>query len=309
LAGRIRHVHGDLHLANIATIDGVPTPFDCLEFDEDLATTDILYDIAFLLMDLWDRGLRHEANIVLNRYLDRSEPDEGGITLLPLFMAIRATIRAHVLAAQGMRGAADDGRLRARAAEYLELARTLITGGPARLIAIGGLSGTGKSTLARALGGAIGVPPGARVLRSDVLRKRMTGVKPETRLPPSAYTAATSHAVYEELGQLARQALAEGWTVIADAMFGQPVERDAILAIAGQAECRFDGIWLTLPDDRRIDRVRARPVDASDADAAVAIAQSAAHVPAPTNWKTLETTEEAKVMIRQAYTLLGLPEL
>ena len=304
-AGRIRHVHGDLHLANIATINGVPTPFDCLEFDEQLATTDILYDIAFLLMDLWDRGLRHEANIVFNRYLDRSGPDEDGIALFPLFMAVRASIRAHVLAAQAARESGD-GQAATRAAEYLDLASTLISGGPARLIAIGGLSGTGKSTLARALGGAIGAPPGARILRSDVLRKRMAGVEPETRLPVSAYTASASHAVYEELGRLAGQALAAGRAVIANAMFSQPAERDAIAATSARAACRFDGIWLELPDDGRVDRVRARPVDASDADVQVAIAQSVAHVRPPANWKTLETAGETTGVVRKACDLLGL---
>jgi aminoglycoside phosphotransferase family enzyme/predicted kinase len=305
LAGRIRHVHGDLHLANIATVDGVPTPFDCLEFDEQLATTDILYDVAFLLMDLWERGLRHEANVVLNRYLDCSGPDEGGIALIPLFMAVRASIRAHVLVAQAAREPGD-GRAGTRAVEYLDLASTLIRGDPARLIAIGGLSGTGKSTLARALGGAIGAPPGARILRSDVLRKRMAGVELETRLPASSYTAFSSHAVYEELGRLAGQALAAGRTVIADAMFSQPAERDAIAATSARAACRFDGIWLELPDDGRVDRVRARPIDASDADAQVASAQSAAHVPPPANWKTLETVGETAGVVRKAHDLLGL---
>jgi aminoglycoside phosphotransferase family enzyme/predicted kinase len=304
-AGRIRHVHGDLHLANIATINGVPTPFDCLEFDEQLATTDILYDIAFLLMDLWDRGLRHEANVVLNRYLDRSAADEDGVALIPLFMAVRASIRAHVLAAQAAREPGD-GQAATRAVEYLDLANTLIRGGPARLIAIGGLSGTGKSTLARALGGAVGAPPGARILRSDVLRKRIAGVEPETRLPASVYTASASHAVYQELDRLAGQALVAGRAVIADAMFNQSAERDAIATVAGGAACCFDGIWLELPDDGRVDRVRARSIDASDADAQVAIAQSAAHVPSPTDWKPLETAGETTEVVRKACGLLGL---
>src|SRR3546814_14610791 len=98
-AGRIRHVHGDLHLADIATIGGVPTPFDCLEFDAELATTDVLYDLAFLLMDLWQRGLRREANMMFNRYLDHSPEDEGAVGLLALFMRVRACIRAPVSAA------------------------------------------------------------------------------------------------------------------------------------------------------------------------------------------------------------------
>ena len=93
----MRRVHGDLHLRNICLIDGRPTLFDCLEFDEDLATTDVLYDLAFALMDLWHRGARDQANILFNRYLDATG-DDAGIALLPLFMAVRAAVRAHVTA-------------------------------------------------------------------------------------------------------------------------------------------------------------------------------------------------------------------
>jgi hypothetical protein len=185
--GRIRHVHGDLHLGNIALIDGEPTMFDCIEFDADLATNDVLYDLAFLLMDLWERGMRHEANVVFNYYLDRSPEDEAALALLPLFMSVRATIRAHVMAVQAADRHGDNAASRAR--DYLMLAGQLMEGGAPRLLAIGGLSGTGKSTLARSIGGGIGRAPGARILRSDVLRKRLAGVTPETRLDGSAYSA------------------------------------------------------------------------------------------------------------------------
>lgn len=306
-AGRIRHVHGDLHLANIATVDGVPTPFDCLEFDEDLATTDILYDIAFLLMDLWAMDLRHEANVVLNRYLDRVEEDEDGIALIPLFMAVRASIRAHVLAAKAMADPRDP-HTAAQACRYLDLAGTLIRTIPPRLVAIGGLSGTGKSTLARALGGTVGAPPGARILRTDVLRKRMAGVTPETRLPASAYTASASRNVYGTLERLAGQTLVAGHAVIADAVFSQPAERDAIAALARWVRCPFNGIWLSLPDDGRVARVRERAPDASDADAQVAIAQSASPLTPPAHWDVLATAGEVAGVVRRARALLDLPE-
>lgn len=145
--GRVRHCHGDLHLGNIAVLDGTPVPFDCLEFDPDLATSDVLYDLAFVVMDLWARGLRHAANVVANAYLDASPDDEAGFALLPMLIGVRATVRAHVLAAAG---AADDAR------GYLDLALAVIEPQPPRLLAIGGASGTGKSTRARALGGDLG---------------------------------------------------------------------------------------------------------------------------------------------------------
>ena len=96
-AGKVRRCHGDLTLRNIAMIDGEPTPFDCLEFDEALATIDVLYDLAFVLMDLWHRSRGDLANALLNRYLDVADESDG-LALLPLFIAMRAIIRAHVTA-------------------------------------------------------------------------------------------------------------------------------------------------------------------------------------------------------------------
>src|SRR4029079_7761867 len=98
-SGRVRRCHGDLHARNIVLIDGTPTLFDAIEFDESIATIDILYDFAFLLMDLWERGLRREANRLLNRYI-WAAPDEtgelAGLAALPLFLALRASVRAKV---------------------------------------------------------------------------------------------------------------------------------------------------------------------------------------------------------------------
>ncbi|AOH83143.1 aminoglycoside phosphotransferase [Sphingomonas panacis] len=271
-AGRIRHCHGDLHLANIVLLDGVPTPFDCLEFDAELATIDVLYDLAFLLMDFWARGLRREAGIVANRYLDLSAADESGIALVPFYMSVRASIRAHVLAAQAARtGAADDFD---QARRYLALARDMLVAVPPRLVAIGGLSGSGKSTLARSVGGEIGVAPGARVLRSDVVRKRLAGVGPEQRLDPAQYTEESSRLVYAELRRLAGEALGAGQSVIVDAVFSDPAEREAIADVAALCGVGFHGFWLDVPEAERVRRIEARGPDASDANGDVARRQS-----------------------------------
>ena len=96
-AGKVRLCHGDLHLRNICLLDGKPTLFDCLEFSESLASIDVLYDLAFLVMDLEYRGLAQLANRVFNRYLDRSGEDDG-LAAMPLFLSLRAAIRAHVTA-------------------------------------------------------------------------------------------------------------------------------------------------------------------------------------------------------------------
>jgi aminoglycoside phosphotransferase family enzyme/predicted kinase len=274
--GRVRHGHGDLHLSNIAVLDGTPVPFDCLEFDPELAIADVLYDLAFLLMDLWARGLRHEANVVVNAYLDASSDDENGFALLPVFLSVRATVRAHVLAAAG-----DVDEARA----YLLLALSLLEPQQAQIVAIGGGSGTGKSTRARSWGGDLGVAPGARILRSDVLRKRLAGVPTLTRLPALAYTPQMSARVYAELGRLAAADLAGGMSVIADAVFGSDDERADIASVAAQVGAEFSGIWLELDEQTRIARIEGRGPDASDATTDVARAQTRALRPPGPPWR------------------------
>lgn len=286
-SGRIRHAHGDLHLANIALIDGKPTLFDCLEFSSELATIDTLYDLAFLLMDLWHRDLRTEANIVFNRYLDLSLQDEDGLALMPLFLSVRATIRAHVLAAQAMRPGCDRA-LADHARSYLHLALALLQAVPPRLIAIGGLSGTGKSSLARALGGGVGRAPGARVLRNDVLRKRLAGLTPETRLPRSSYSNDAARRVYNEADRLALLALRSNQSVIADGVFAQHENRAGIEAVALEAGVSFVGLWLEATPEIRLGRVSGRGADASDADLAVARAQTELDIGNLGSWQRIE---------------------
>ncbi|MGW0039565.1 bifunctional aminoglycoside phosphotransferase/ATP-binding protein [Gordonia sp. NPDC003376] len=295
-AGRVRHGHGDLHMGNIAVIDGEPVPFDCLEFDAEMATTDVLYDIAFLVMDLWARGLRHEANVVINTYLDLSPDDEDGFALMPILLSVRATVRAHVGAAAG---AIDHAR------DYLDLALAFTDPEPARLIAIGGGSGTGKTTVARAVGGDLAPAPGARILRSDVLRKRLAGVSAETRLPASGYTPEMGARVYAELNRLAGDDLTAGMSVIADAVFGRAVHREAIEAVADGCGCGFVGIWLELDEAERISRIEARGADASDADAAVARRQTQSLQAPGTEWAHIDAGAGSLDRIRRE---LGRPE-
>ena len=164
----------------------------------------------------------------------------------------------------------------AEAARYLALARELFAAAPARLVAIGGLSGSGKTTLAYRLAPTLGRPPGARVVRSDVLRKRATGLAPEVRLPPDAYTAASRAAVYGALEAEARLCLTAGQAVVADAVFGGGAERSAIEGVARSCAVAFDGLWLEAPLDVLTARVAVRTGDASDATPEVVRAQHAA---------------------------------
>lgn len=283
-AGLVRRGHGDLHLGNIALIDGRPVPFDALEFDPLVASGDVLYDLAFLLMDLWERDLKAAANIVLDRWLadTRRVEDLDALAALPLFLSLRAAIRAKVTAA---RPTAASGRAArdAAAQKYCRLACGLIAPAPPVLVAIGGLSGTGKSAAARALAPDIAPAPGAVVLRTDVLRKALSGVDEQTRLPAGAYTEAVTARVYAELAARTRRALAAGHSVVADAVFARPDERAAIAEAARAAGVPFAGLFLTADLATRLVRVGGRTADASDADAAIVRRQEAYDL-GPLDW-------------------------
>lgn len=261
--GETRHCHGDLTLRNICVIDGAPTPFDCIEFSDELATIDVLYDLAFLLMDLCRIKQGGLANLALNRYLDwRDETD--GLGLLPFFMSLRATIRAHIGAAQNK---PDEAR------RYFDLGRELAKRNAPRLIAIGGYSGSGKSTVAAALAPLIGAPPGARTLSSDRLRKRLHRAEPTRRLPKEAYASEVSARVYSEMMIEAGRCARAAWPVIVDAVFDRPESRAEIERIAREAGAPFDGFWLDVDISARIARVETRRDDPSDATPEVLLAQ------------------------------------
>ncbi|MFY9684563.1 MAG: AAA family ATPase [Pseudolabrys sp.] len=267
-AGLVRRCHGDLHLGNVVLIEGKPILFDAIEFDDRIATGDVLYDLAFLLMDLTERGLRPAANIVFNRYLVETQRvhDLDALAALPLFMSVRAAIRAKVTAARHKRSDARE-KLSRDARSYADLARELLKPAKTRLIAVGGLSGTGKSLLARALASEIMPVPGAVVLRSDVERKAMFGVAETETLPKSAYAAEATAKVYAALAAKARRVVAAGCSVIVDAVFAQPGERADIAKAADSAD--FSGLFLTTDLQSRLERIGTRTNDASDANAAV----------------------------------------
>jgi len=274
--GYVRRIHGDLHLGNIVLIDGQPVLFDAIEFSDIIATGDVFYDLGFLLMDLVERGLPLSANTVLNRYLVKTQ--EAGnldaLATLPFFLSMRAAIRAKVTAARLERAKAPDRESIASSARaYFTFARRAIAPPPAQLVAVGGLSGTGKSKLARALAPQVAPIPGAVVVRSDVERKAMFGVGETEKLPADAYTAAVTDRVYATLADKARRILAAGHSVIVDAVFAQPQERAAMTAAAKAANVPLRGLFLTADLATRLARVGNRARDASDADAAVAQAQ------------------------------------
>ncbi len=273
-AGLVRRCHGDLHLRNICVIDGRPRLFDCIDFNDAISCIDTIYDLAFLLMDLERRGLRGFANLVLNRYQQRRD-DLEGLAALPLFLSMRAAVRAKVSVSMTLSQSDTKAKnvLLEDARAYEAAARAYLHPAPPRLIAIGGLSGTGKTQLARALAPELGAAPGALHLRSDVLRKKLAGVDDLTRLPSDAYTARASDKVYAELLVHARTALAAGRAVVADAVYAKAGERTAIEALATDLGVPFMGLWLEASENVLLQRVTQRTGDASDATASVVRAQ------------------------------------
>lgn len=305
-AGFVRHCHGDLHLRNIVVLDGRAVLFDAIEFDPGFAEIDVLYDLAFLVMDLQYRGLERLASIVLNRYLDVTG-DAGGLPAMPLFLSMRAAIRSHIDAvAAANQSCADTGRaLAERARQYLRLALSFLQPVPPRLVAIGGLSGSGKSRLARELAPLLGGIPGARVVRTDSTRKRLAGVSLATRLAPQDYSAEMGRRTYQAVYDEAATALAAGRAVIADAVFADPEERQAIAHIAADAGVQFDGIWLRAAPHLLEQRVSGRRNNVSDATPEVVRLQLAfelGHI----DWHLLDSSGEGEETLQAAVALLGL---
>ncbi len=306
--GLVRHVHGDLHLGNIVLLDGEPVPFDCLEFDEELATIDVLYDLAFLLMDLLARELPEAANACLGAWAD-ARLDDRGLGLLPLLIAVRSTIRAKVegLTALQVDGTAAIAEHRAAAARYLELAgRVLRPRGPC-LVAIGGRSGTGKSSVARALAPGLGTPPGAPILRSDVIRKRLYGISLTRRLPEEAYAPEVSERVFEAIAERAGRLLQGGCAVVCDAVYGLAEQRARVAEVARRAGVPFTGLWLEAPEKVLEARVAARSGDASDADVTV-VRRQAERVTPPVpaeGWQRVPAGDRLDRVIAYARNAIG----
>lgn len=302
--GFVRHCHGDLILRNICVLDGRPVLFDCLEFDAVLAQVDVLYDLAFLLMDLAHRKHRDFANRLFNRYAD-AEPQGRAVALVPFFMAVRAAVRAHVTAAQAREAEPQGGGpLSSEALAYLGLAGTLLAPAPAMLVTVAGFSGSGKSTLAAALAPSLGASPGARILSSDRTRKRLFGVAAEQKLPADAYRPEVSKAVYDALYREATEVLAGGLSVVLDGVFAREEDRAAAEAVALGAGVPFTGLWLEAPGADLARRVTARRGDPSDADAAVVEAQLAAGR-GTLNWPVIDASIGPDAVLRRASAVLG----
>ncbi len=307
--GLIRRIHGDLHLGNVVLLDGRPMLFDAVEFNDLIASGDLLYDLAFLLMDLAERGLRPAANVVFNRYLvETGRPEDlAALAALPLFLSMRAAIRAKVGAARvAYVGPQEKPAVEASARQYFDFACRLIAPTSPALIAIGGLSGTGKSVLARALAPELGPAPGAVVLRSDIERKALFGKREQEKLGAQAYAPLVTARVLATLADKARRVLAAGHSVVVDAVFSKPQERELVERSASVLGVPFRPLFLQSDLPTRVARAGTREPDASDADAAVVRKQESYDL-GPLTWPRVdasgtpeETLARARAFLRTA---------
>jgi aminoglycoside phosphotransferase family enzyme/predicted kinase len=299
-SGYVRRCHGDLHLRNIVLLEDRPTLFDGVEFHDEISCIDVEYDLAFLLMDLWHRGLPRHANVVWNRYLSQTD-DFSGLPLLPLFLSCRAAVRAKTGATAA--SLESDGRRRRElddvARTYLAMAGQLLHPPGPVLVAVGGFSGSGKSTLAAALAPSVGGAPGAVVLRSDEIRKRLCGVTPLEPLGPAGYTAAVSERVYRRLIESATDILRSGHSVIVDAVYGRPGDRRTVERVAERSSVPFVGLWLDAPLSMLVERATGRRNDPSDADAEVIRTQWSQDT-RPLEWPHLDAARSSESVLQSA---------
>ena len=288
--GMVRRCHGDLHLANIVQIGRKPVLFDAIEFDPAIASIDVLYDLSFTLMDLLRYKRRTEANILLNRYLTTTLNENlDGLATLPLFMSMRAAIRANVLLARLGGARKDEAFILLAARDYFSLACRLINPSQPMLVAVGGLSGTGKTVLARALAETIESPAGAVILRSDVTRKQHFQIHKTQKLPASAYRPHVGAIVYRILIERAEQILSQGHSVILDAVFAKPSERLAVADVARKLNLPFAGLFLVSDLATRMKRVGHRIGDASDATVAL-VKNQEAYAGGPLGWHSIDAS-------------------
>lgn len=278
-AGMIVDGHGDLMAEDVYLLDDGPRPLDCIEFSDRLRSVDVLDDVCFLTMDIERFGSRAVAEAFLAAYDDASG-ERHPASLAHHWIAYRAVVRAYVAcvrADQGRTHAADDI---AEARTLLDLARRHLEEGRVRLVLVGGLPGTGKSTIANAIGAATGWP----VLHSDVVRKELLGLAPtdsaRAAFGEGAYSDERTTATYEDILQRARALLSMGETVVLDASWTDPAWRERAIALSDATAS--ESIVLECRAPRAVaDRRIATRVDAvgSDATASVAAAMADDAVP------------------------------
>jgi len=276
-AGCVREGHGDLHLANIVAWQGQVMVFDALEFEPALRRIDVINDAAFPFMDLHAYGYPALAWRFINAYVGHTG-DYAGLGLLDAYAATRAVVRAKVALLAG--GAREQFN------RYWLLARRLVQPpGTPRLVLTVGLSGSGKSTVARELVEQMQ----AICVRSDVERKRLAGLKPLQKPAPETdlYSAQSTRQTYRRLADLAETLLSAGISTIVDAAFLRQDERETMLHLAERLNAPFIVVECQSPASTMRDRIVARAQigsDPSDATPQVLDMQIQSVQPIPESW-------------------------
>lgn len=304
--GKIRWCHGDLTLRNIAMWDGKVTPFNPIEFYDDLARIDTLYDFAFLLVDMESKGQRRLASILFNHYMALTG-DWEGVKVLPLFLSCRAAVNAYVFAQRSseIKDRHEAALMANKAYGQLVIAHRFLVRPKPLLVACGGLSGSGKSRIGREVAPFIGNPPGAVILRDDVLRKNILGVGLDDRLDESVYTPENEEKVFERLCLECRNMLASGQPVVADALFHEERHRRAIEDVAREMNVDFQGLWVDAPLEVRARRVVSRRRNPSDVTTAEELERQLDIDVGTVTWDTVDTSGDRMVTLTQVRSLLA----
>jgi aminoglycoside phosphotransferase family enzyme/predicted kinase len=273
-SGQVRECHGDLHCGNVVRWQGALTPFDGIEFDPGLRFIDVANDIAFLTMDLAMHD-RHDLRRAVLQAWTRTLGDFGGLPLLPYFETYRALVRAKVAALRALQeqpGSQERSRECGTAERYLDWAVGRARRSPPRLVLTCGLSGSGKTSIAR----AVATPLGALHVRSDVERKRLAGLRPldDSRSPPDGgiYSRGFTSRTYARLLDCAANALQGGESVIVDAAFLKRDERQDMLDLAARSSVPAAILHCVAPLAVLRERLESRSRSGDDAsEAGVAI--------------------------------------
>ncbi len=272
--GFVRECHGDMHLGNMILLDEEVVLFDCLEFNANLRWIDVASDVAFLTMDLEDRGRPDLAHRFLNGYLEATG-DYGLLVPLPFYLTYRATVRAKVAGircGQSTVSPEERARLGEEFGNYLDLAERYTRLSRPRLCITHGVSGSGKTAHTQQLVDAMG----AIRLRSDVERKRLYGLSPLQRSSShhtlDLYAPAVTQRTYAHLAQQAALVVQAGYTAVVDATFLQRAQRDTFRRLAAQLGVPFTILDFQAQEEtlrRRVARRSAQADDASEADLTV----------------------------------------
>ena len=303
-SGFVRKCHGDLLLSNIAYEDDHFLFFSPIEYNENLSSIDTLYDLADLLMDLEAKGLRRLANILFNHYMAYMN-DLSGFPLLGLYQSMRASRRAAVCAKKAtLLHGWDRRKMVKEARHYFDLACHFVSEKKPLLIACGGLSGSGKSRIAREIAGYMDPAPGAVVLRDDIVKKQMTGLTPTETLDKKYDTAAFEEVVYDVLRQQAAAALSVGSCVILDALFYNESERLAAEELAKKMNVPFVGLWMDAPLTVREERVKTRLRNPSDVRDRTELDSQLEWETGPITWHKVMTNKTREKTVQEALRIL-----